>query len=377
MTRAGALRARLVALCAIACTAPYAGRAAAANATSAAQLRIISIDVDGGAATLYVTPRGHALLIDTGWPAGRGGVRGAPGAPPPPPPTSSAQRIVDAARAAGVSKLDYLVISHYHVDHVGGVHDLLALMPVDTIVDHGPNRETPAPTLAPERLATQPIALYPRYAEVVAARKHRVLKAGDTLKLDGVVFTAVTSDGERIAKPLPGAGAPGADCAHATSKAGTDNGGEENVRSVGLLAQWGSARILALADTPWDQENALVCPINRIGRVNLMFADDHGSDVGSSPTFLSSVTPSVVIMNNGSTKGAAAGALERVAALTGSQGLWQLHFATRSPEKNAPADQIANPDGADAMATLTIAVDRSGRFTVTNGRNGFSRTYDR
>jgi beta-lactamase superfamily II metal-dependent hydrolase len=348
---------------------------AIAVAAADAPLRIISIDVEGGAATLYVTPQGHALLIDTGWPAGRGGARGAPGAAPAPPPLSSALRIVAAARAAGVTKLDYLVISHYHVDHVGGVHELLAAMPVDTIVDHGPNRETPALDLAPERMPSQPLALYPKYAEAVAGRKHRVLKAGQNLKLDDLVFTAVTSDAERIARPLAGAGAPGAGCAQATSKAGTDNGGEENVRSVGMVAQWGRARILALADTPWDQENALVCPVNRIGRVDLMFADDHGSDVGSSPALLNSVQPTVVLMNNGSTKGAAGPALDRVTAVTGPQGLWQLHFATRTPDKNAPADQIANIDGPDAMAAITVAVDKRGSVTLTNGRNGFSRTY--
>src|SRR5205085_2515348 len=103
--------------------------------------------------------------------------------------------------------------------------------------------------------------------------------------------------GERIARPLSGAGAPGNGCAEATGRAGTDNGGEENVRSVGMVVSWGRARILALADTPWDQENALVCPVNRIGHVDLMFADDHGSDVGSSPTLLASVKPTVVIMN--------------------------------------------------------------------------------
>ena len=349
--------------------------ATAASAAAEAPLRIISIDVDGGAATLYVTPQGHALLIDTGWPAGRGGARGAPGSPPPAPMPSSAQRIAAAARAAGVTRLDYLVMSHYHIDHVGGIQELIGLLPIDTFVDHGPNREETAADATPGQQANAPALHYPEYVAAIAGRKHRVIRAGETIRLDDLLFTAVASDGERIARPMRGAGAAGADCAAATSKARDDNGGEENPRSVGLLAQWGRARILALADTSWNAENALVCPINLIGRVDLMFADDHGSDVANSPTLLNSVKPTVVLMNNGATKGAAGPALDRVTAVTGPQGLWQLHFATRTPEKNAPADQIANPEGADAMAAITVAVSQGGSLTLTNGRNGFSRTY--
>jgi beta-lactamase superfamily II metal-dependent hydrolase len=339
-----------------------------------APLRIVAIDVEGGAATLYVTPQGRSVLIDTGWPAGMGGPRLAPGAEPMSPAPSSAQRIVAAARAVGVSQLDYLIISHYHIDHIGGVHDLMALMPIKTFVDHGPNRELPPAGASPGQLAYATATLYPKYLAAIESRKHLVLKAGQELKLDGLVLTAVTSDGEPIARPVAGAGAAGVDCAGATTKAA--NGGDENPRSVGLLAQWGRARILALADTTWNVENALVCPINRIGPVDLMIVSHHGSDLSNSPTLLNSVRPVAAVMDNGATKGGDGAVLDRVTAVTGPSGLWQLHFATRTPDKNAPVDQIANLDGGpDIMATILVKVDRSGSFSLTNSRNGFTRSY--
>jgi beta-lactamase superfamily II metal-dependent hydrolase len=360
---------------AFACLLAFAPSAISARLETAAQpsLRIISIDVEGGAATLFVTPQGHSVLIDTGWPAGMGGPRPAPGTVPTSPVPSSAQRIADAARAAGVTTLDYLIISHYHIDHIGGVLDLMALMSIKSFVDHGPNREAPPATASAAQLAYAPATLYPRYLAAIAGRKHLVLKAGQKLKLDDLVLTALTSDGVVIARAVQGAGSAGVDCAGVTTK--DANGGEENPRSVGLLAQWGKARVLALADTTWNVENTLVCPINRIGHVDLLMVSHHGSDLSNSPALLKSVRPTAALMNNGPMKGGDGLVVERVTAVTGTAGLWQLHFADRTPDKNAPADQIANPDGPDSMATITVTVDKSSRFTVTNNRNGFTRSY--
>ena len=116
------------------------------------KLLIESIDVEGGAATLYITPEHRSLLIDSGWSADIG-------AKDP----DSAQRIIASARRHGLSKLDYVLITHYHVDHVGGVPELLSQFPVGTVLDHGPNRETPAPDSPPTAAAFQPVALYPKY----------------------------------------------------------------------------------------------------------------------------------------------------------------------------------------------------------------------
>jgi competence protein ComEC len=349
--------------------APLAAAPAAAPADT---LGITVIDVEGGAAILYVTPQRHSLLIDTGWPAGMGGPRPAPGAPPPAPSPSSARRIVAAVKAAGLKRIDYLLISHYHVDHVGGAVELLSSIPVGTVIDHGANREEPPAGATPGAAASA--TLYPAYLAALKGHPHRVMKAGETLRIDGLSLTAINSDRQVIAKPLAGGGAPGWNCAAATTN---DNlGGEENPRSLGLVLSWGNARILSGGDTTWDMENSLVCPRNLIGPIDLMFADNHGTGNANSPQLVNSVRPTVVVFGNGPSKGQDAASFDTAMASPRIKAAWQVHYATRSPEKNAPPAQIANlADGPDAMHPLRIAVAKSGAITMTNPRTGISRVY--
>jgi competence protein ComEC len=356
------------AACALALTALGAGAAIAAEAP----LRIIAVDVEGGAATLFVTPEGQSLLIDTGWPAGAGGPPVAPGETPA-PTLSSAQRIVAAMKNAGLSSLDYLLISHYHLDHAGGFPELAALVPIGAFVDHGPNSQPLSPTATPAQVATAAATLYARYEAVVAGKRRISMKPGDVLRLGDLTFTAINSDRQFIAEPVAGAGGPGAGCGDIIAKPTQG----EDPHSLGLLAQWGSARILALADSPWSVETELVCPINRIGKIDLMIADNHGNDAANSPQLLASVRPTTVLVSNGPTKGADGPALDRIAAVTGLDATWQVHFATRSPEKNAPEAQIANlgAGAADAAHPLIISVTKAGDVTFANPRTGGSRTY--
>ncbi|WP_017667739.1 MBL fold metallo-hydrolase [Sandarakinorhabdus sp. AAP62] len=344
---------------------------ALAAPAQAQELKIVSIDVEGGAATLYVTPEGRSLLIDAGWPAGRGVPRAAPGEPPVPASASSAERIVAAARAAGLKRLDHVVISHYHVDHVGGLLDLLKLFPVGQVIDHGPNREPLREGLNPGQRANAPATLYPLYTAAIAGLKHRVLAAGERLRVGGLELMAVNSDGEASPRPLPGGGGPGHGCDGPAAKA--ENGGEENPRSLGLLLRWGKARILSLADTTWTLEHSLVCPVNRIGRADLMFANNHGSDLSNPPSLLASVAPRVVVVNNGPTKGGDAAVLQRLQALPGTV-VWQLHGALRNPAANVAPARIVNP-GRDDNGNLLISVRRDGRIAISNPRTGASETY--
>ncbi|UAJ08696.1 ComEC/Rec2 family competence protein [Glacieibacterium megasporae] len=326
-------------------------------------LRMVLVDVEGGSATLYVTPEGHSLLVDTGWPKGMGGPAVAAGAMPP-PATSSAERIVRAAKALGLSRIDYVLVTHYHVDHVGGVQDLLALIPVGTFVDHGPNREVPPSGATAEQLTTATATLYPKYLAAIAGRKHIVMQPGATLKIDGLVLNAVDADGQVITHPLAQGGKPGVGCDRTTTK--DANGGEENPRSIGFLATWGKARILSLGDTTWNVENRLVCPVDLIGPIDLMVATHHGSDLSNSPALLDSVAPRFIVVANGPTKGGDAATFDTAMASPRLKELWQLHYATRSgPEKNAPRNRIANLPGAPDMANaLAITVDRSGAVAV-------------
>jgi competence protein ComEC len=342
-----------------------------AAAAAPATLRIISIDTEGGAATLYVTPQGHSLLIDTGFPT-----RPArPGDPTPPSLPNGPGRIVAAAKAAGLSRIDYVLITHYHIDHIGGMKELIAAMPVGTVLSHGPNREKIPPGEQPEKILIDPETIYPPFLQTVAGLKQRVIKPGEALKIDDLLITAADSDGAVPARPLAGKGIPVADCSTATSPPDADDGGEENARSLGIVATWGKARILALGDTTWATENKLVCPRDLIGPIDLMMADNHGTANAGNPNLLYTVKPTVFVFNNGPRKGADAATLASVAGAPFVKGMWQLHFATRSPDKNGPADQIVNPDGPDAAHPLQIAVDKDGTIAVTNPRTGATTSY--
>jgi competence protein ComEC len=347
---------------------------ASAAALARDDLQITAIDVEGGFATLYVTPQGHSLLIDTGWPAGLGGVKTEPGETLPPTP-SSAERIAAAVKAANLKGIDYLLVTHYHVDHVGGAVELMKLVPVGTVLDHGPNREELAPNANPKFLAMAPATLYPRYLEAIGNRPHRVMKPGETLAIDGMKLTVVDSDGEVPSSPLEkGKGEPGANCAAAT--ANDVLGGEENPRSLGVLITWGKARVLSLGDTTWNVENKLVCPKDLVGKVDLMFADNHGTENANSPNLVNTVQPLVVVYNNGAAKGAAVPSIQTAQASPRIKGIWQIHFSEQHPDVNAPQANIINLSGRqDERLPLRIAVGRNGSLAVTNPRTSATTDY--
>jgi beta-lactamase superfamily II metal-dependent hydrolase len=352
-----------------------AGVSLAAGPVGAAEkdLRIVAVDVEGGTATLFVTPQGRSLLVDTGWPAGMGGARPAPGAAPA-PSRSSAEKIVSAAKALGVSRIDYLLLTHYHIDHLGGLPDLLALMPVDAFVDHGPNREPLREGATPQQAASAPASLYPKYEAAIAGKKHVVMAPGDTLKIDDLVLTAVDSDRNVIARLLPGAGKPNPACAGLEEK--TADGGEENPRSLGFVASFGRGRVAMLGDTTWNVELKLSCPRTRVGPVDLLLTSHHGSALSNSPALIHDLAPTVAVTSNGATKGGDAEPFDALKAAPTLKDVWQLHFATRSPEKNPPADQIANlAEGPDLNHPLLMRVAKSGAVTVSNPRSGLSKTY--
>src|SRR5450432_740698 len=202
-------------------------------------LKIVSIDMEGGGGTLFVTPEGKSLLIDTGWPSGAGLL------PSPDGAKNSADRIVAAAKKLGVSKIDYVIITHYHMDHVGGVMELVKRIPVDTFIDHGLNAEHLAPgeVVPPDLAGGAPDQLYPKYLETIKGHKHIVAKPGQVIAMGSMTDTIVSSDGVTLSKPLAGAGAPIAACDTADAKASRAVGGEENRRSVASLLHFGKVSI--------------------------------------------------------------------------------------------------------------------------------------
>jgi competence protein ComEC len=327
------------------------GSGAWAQAQQQGKLRVWFIDVEGGQSTLFVAPDGESLLIDTGWPDN--GDR-------------DADRIVAAARQAGIQRIDYVLITHYHTDHVGGLPQLVQKIPVGTVLDHGPNRETAdAPT----------VQGYEAYQKLLAEGKvkHMTLKPGDALPLKQIKATVISADGQLIARPLPGAGQTNPYCAQSEKRPADKT---ENARSLGILLQYGPVRILDLGDLTWDKEMELMCPVNKLGRVDALVVSHHGWYQSSSPALVDAIHPVVAIMDNGEKKGGSTPTLETLARDPGLKQLWMLHYSDEGgAAHNVTSRYIANLNGPDAGHALEMTV--SGHtITVTNTRTGESASYE-
>jgi beta-lactamase superfamily II metal-dependent hydrolase len=316
-------------------------------------LTIYWVDVEGGGATLVVTPAGESLLIDTGNPA---------------PDDRDAKRIYDiATKQAGLHKIDYLLTTHYHVDHVGGLPALAKLIPIGRFFDHGDSIETQTKNGGP---------LYDSY-KAISAGKRQVLKPGDHIPLKGVEVVTVASNGEVLSKPLKGAGQPNPLCAGAEQK---EEDKTENNRSVGVVLSYGRFKFLDMGDLTWSKEMALACPDNMIGTVTLFQATHHGffRDWSGAPAFVFAIKPQVVVVNNGEKKGLEPSAFERISKIPGLEAIWQEHLAVRSDEAhNTNEQRIANTavTGSNEGHWLKAVVSRDGKFTITNSRNGYHESY--
>lgn len=348
--------------------------AAAPAAAKDTALQMVSIDVEGGGGTLFVTPDGKSLLIDTGNPE-HSRITGS---------HPSSERIVAAAHALGLNKIDYLLITHYHVDHIGGVEGLLARIPIGTVIDHGPNRETTAstqpgsPQIDPKNPPPNSTAAgYLHYLQLIKGHHHIVAKPGDVYRIGDMRVTIVAADAKMIAKPLAGAGEDNPSCAGMENMA--NNGGEENARSTASVISYGKVRIAAFGDLTWDREKDLFCPIDRVGKVDIYLATHHGTALSGSPAAVNALAPIVAIVGNSARKGADAERMKTIKASPRIEGIWQLHTTTVSPDANVAADMIANlgsDQSKDRFYNLRLRIEKTGAITVINERNGYNKTYE-
>jgi beta-lactamase superfamily II metal-dependent hydrolase len=351
----------------------------AANSTAqtrtAKTLDIYVVDVEGGNATLFVTPSGESLLIDSGN-AGAGAVR-------------DASRIVAAAKDAGLTGIDTLITTHWHGDHFGGMAELAARIPIRHFIDHGPN-------VQPGAAADQ--FLQTTYPKLYEKATHTVAKPGDRIAMAGLDVVVVTSAGEMIKTPLAGAGAANPYCSR--FKPGENNA--EDPMSVGVHVTFGRFRTMHLGDLTKNKEFELMCPANRIGTVDVFLGLHHGVDTSNSEVIVHALRPRVAIMNNGTRKGGPPEVMKTLHASPGLEDLWQMHFSELSgQEYTVPGMFIANlldepaaampvapmpapPAGRGATPApvhngpaywIKLSAQADGSFTVTNARNGFSKNY--
>jgi competence protein ComEC len=317
-----------------------------AQAPAGGTLDIHVIDVEGGQATLIVSPAREAMLVDAGWPGFDG---------------RDADRIAAAVKRAGVRQIDYLVVTHYHRDHVGGVPELVKRVPVRTFVDHGPTVET----------GDAPAALYNAYLEARKTGRHVEAQPGDVLPLKGVAVRVVSANG-RVAVDEEAAGTPNPLCGAFRSR---DPDPGENARSVGLLIEHGRFRMLDLGDLTWNTEHLLACPANLLGTIDLYLTTHHGTESSGPPALVHAIRPRVAVMNNGATKGGSKAAWRIVRDAPGLEDLWQLHLASAGgADHNVPAPFIANVDETTAH-NIRISARSDGSFTLTNERTGQTKEY--
>jgi competence protein ComEC len=339
---------------------------------SSRDLKVAVVDAEGGAATLFLTPEGKSLLIDTGWPPGFVFPRPKPGDPPPPPTTSSADRIAAAAAEMGIKKIDYLEMTHYHGDHLGGLQSLLDKLPVDTFIDHGPNRQ-PSPTnagAAQSKMSTN--TLYDAWVAAYKGHRHISVLAGQTLQIGSLSLKFVASDGEVLSKPLHAAGVPNPLCKNVAPKTPAPS---EDVASLGALMIFGKTSILDFGDLTWDKEMELLCPVNKIGKVDVYFVPGHGNDLSNiSPT--ASFDPLLAILQNGPLKGGDPDPTQEAEKFPDLEGFWRLHANVLHPDLDGDPNYISNlNEEPDHAYPIEMDISKDGKITFTNPRNGFTKTY--
>ena len=307
------------------------------------------IDVEGGASTLVVTEAGESVLMDAGW-AGFD--------------DRDAKRIELVVKEAGLEKIDYFITSHFHRDHVGGLAALAERIEIGQFLDHGDSVEKDN-----ERGRD----LWKAYLATVDGRR-RSVKPGETLPLQSVELTIVAAHSQFLTRPLAG-GEPNPLC-ESFEPHPEDNG--ENGKSTGYLLEVGNFRFVNLGDLSWNFQHRMACPVNLLGKVDLFQVTHHGTGDDVVPQQMWSLEPTVAVMNNGPTKGAGIEAVETVMASPGLENLWQLHRAVDNDSDHNTDERLTanltDSEGCEAH-WLRARLDPDGSYTITNSRNGYSKTY--
>lgn len=319
-------------------------------------LRVYFVDVEGGQATLFVTPEHESLLIDTGYPGNDG---------------RDAGRIVAMCKRAGVAKIDNVLITHYHRDHAGGVPQLVERIPVGRFIDHGPNMD-PGDADPNTKLA------WDAYEKVMAEGHYERLTVHprDVLPIKGIHAEVVSANGFLITKPLNGGGAGGVNSSACAKSVIKPVELTENDRSVGLMITFGKLRILDLGDLTWAKERALECPEDKLGKVDVYIASHHGLARSNSPALVNAVAPRIAIIGNGPTKGAEPSTWEIIQKSPRIEAVWQLHTAENNDAAhNVPEERIANLRGTDGAHALEMTARKDGTLAMTNERTGQTVEY--
>jgi len=335
----------LLSVCVLAVTSLFASAPAAPK-----PMQIYVIDVEGGQATLLVSPSGQSMLIDTGWPGYEG---------------RDADRIISTAHQAGLTQIDFVLITHFHRDHVGGVPQLADGIKIGTFIDHGPNMEDSQVTRVD----------YAAYEKAIAGHAHVVVKPGWQVPIKGMEVRVLTAAGDHITSPLAATADANSYC---KSEPAPPDDSTENARSVGVMVTYGQFHFLDLGDLTKKKELELACPNNLLGTVDLFLVTHHGSDQSNSKALVWALHPRVAVIDNGARKGASPAAWQIVHDSPGIEDVWQLHYAAESDKgHNVDPEHIANVRENCEGKSFKIIANPDGSFALTNTRTGAQKTYSK
>jgi len=334
----------------------------AAALPAADTMQVYAIDTEGGHSILTISPSGETMLVDLGWT--ESGMRAA-----------STPQVIEALKTIGVKRIDYFVMSHYDIDHIGDVPKFVESIPVGHFYDHGDIQLAKVDDARWAKMGETAKARFEAYAAVREKVGHTVLKPGDRVPIKGIDVYVIHSGAKWITKPLPGAGQSNPACATAKQPDLVARDLEDDA-SVGLLYTFGKFRMYDPVDLEGHNAHELVCPTNPIGTVDVYDINVHGQNKGYSPAMVSALQAPVIVEFNGNRKGGDADVWTNLHSLPAPPDIWALHFNDPAgTEKNPPPDFIANLPGPDGMKGIKISANRDGMFTVTNERNGFTKTY--
>ena len=323
------------------------------SAPSQKTLRIFFVDVEGGAATLIVTPLGESVLVDSGWPGER-----------------DARRIEAVAKeVAGLDQIDHYITTHWHRDHFGGISELVKLMPVKRFYGHG------IPNQLPRDIPADLIEAYRR----VGGNYEIILKPGDQIALRSapkgpklrlrILAANGTVIGERAgAEQIRG-------CTREHSPMPIDQ--SDNANSIGFVLEFGRFRFFDGGDLTWNVEHKLVCPVNLPGKVSVFQVNHHGLDNSNNPVLVGALSPQVAVINNGAKKGGQTRTFTTLKEAPSIEAIFQLHRNVQTgPEENASPELIANESETCEGRFIKVTVESDGRsYTVSNPARGVSRSF--
>jgi len=314
---------------------------------------IYFIDVEGGAATLLVTPEGESILIDSGYPDYGG---------------RDLNRILHVVRdVAGLDRINHAVVSHWHLDHYGNHAALTSEIEIGRFWDRGIPDALQEDAKFEERIAAYRAA---------SQNESGTLRAGDHFEFESTVapleVTVVT--GSR--KVIENAGPPNpfADLHQPRPEDPSDN-----AASLSLLFQFGDFRFLCCGDLTWNVEADLVTPNNPLGKVDLFMVTHHGLPTSNNPVLVRAIDPVVAVMCNGPTKGGHPETIATLRSCNSLEHLYQLHRNVKlGPEEQTPADFIANREptvNCDGIWVKASVAPDGKSYTVRIGPDGKVREY--